>query len=68
MERRALNRPYLAAISLLGVSAAWGAAFVVMKPAIEKEPFYDFLATRFTIAAAIMIAARPGVIKQFTPK
>lgn len=68
MERRALNRPYLAAIALLGVSAAWGAAFVVMKPAIEKEPFYDFLATRFTIAAAIMIAARPGVIKQFTPK
>ena len=68
MQRRALNRPYLAAFALLGVSFAWGAAFVVMKPAIEKEPFYDFLAIRFTIAALIMIAAQPKVLSQFTPK
>lgn len=68
MQRRALNRPWLAAIALLSVAAAWGAAFVVMKPAIEQQPFYDFLATRFTIAAALMIAAKPSVLKAFTPK
>lgn len=59
---------YLATLALLGVTAAWGAAFVVMKPAIEQQPFYDFLATRFTLAALVMIAVRPQVVKQFTPR
>lgn len=59
---------YLATLALLGVTAAWGAAFVVMKPAIEEQPFYDFLATRFTLAALVMIAVRPQVLRQFTPK
>ena len=59
---------YLATLALLGVTAAWGAAFVVMKPAIEQQPFYDFLATRFTLAALVMIAVRPQVLKQFTPR
>lgn len=59
---------YLATLALLGVTAAWGAAFVVMKPAIEQQPFYDFLATRFTLAALVMIAVRPRVLKQFTPR
>lgn len=34
-----------------------------MKTAIEKEPFYDFLATRFTLAAVIMVLARPKTLK-----
>lgn len=63
-----LAKPYLATIALLSVALAWGAAFVVMKPAINEQPFYDFLATRFTIAALIMIAARPSVLRQLTPK
>lgn len=67
MQKKDLNRPYLAVLILLAVAAAWGAAFVVMKPAIEQQPFYDFLAIRFTIAAAIMIAVRPKVLRQFTP-
>ena len=36
-----------------------------MKPAIDQEPFYDFLATRFTIATLIMIIARPKVLREF---
>lgn len=40
----------------------WGIAFVVMKPAIEQQPFFDFLAIRFTVAAAIMLAFRPKVV------
>ena len=35
-----------------------------MKTAIDKEPFYDFLATRFTLAAIIMLLARPSTVKQ----
>jgi len=57
------KRHRLAAFALLAVTASWGVAFVWMKTAIEKEPFYDFLATRFTLAAAIMVIARPKTLK-----
>ena len=36
-----------------------------MKPAMVKIPVFDFLAIRFTIAAALMIAVRPQVLKAF---
>lgn len=54
-----------AALSLLAVAIAWGAAFVLMKEAIAAQPFYDFLATRFTLAVLVMIAIRPSVLKSF---
>ena len=53
----------VAPIALLTVALFWGAAFVIMKPAIEQQPIYDFLATRFTLAAIVMIAAKPSVLK-----
>ena len=56
------QRNSVAIFSLLAVSAVWGAAFVLMKDAIEKQPFYDFLATRFLIAAAVMIDSRRVVL------
>jgi drug/metabolite transporter (DMT)-like permease len=34
-----------------------------MKDAIQDQPFYDFLATRFTLAVLVMIAFRPKVLK-----
>jgi len=52
-----------AAIALLSVAITWGAAFVLMKDAIANQPFNDFLATRFTLAALVMIAFRPRVLK-----
>lgn len=52
-----------AAIALILVAASWGATFVLMKPAIQSQPFYDFLATRFTLAVVVMIAVRPQVLK-----
>ena len=52
----------LALWSLVSVAAMWGVAFVVMKPAIEQQPFFDFLAIRFTIAAGIMLVMRPKVV------
>ncbi|MEN9749396.1 MAG: hypothetical protein RL149_474 [Actinomycetota bacterium] len=56
--------PLIAMPALLAVALCWGAAFVLMKPAIEQQPIFDFLATRFTFAAAIMVAVRPSVIKK----
>lgn len=57
--------PRIAAPALLSVAVVWGAAFVLMKPAIDQQPFYDFLATRFTLATLAMIIARPKVLAEF---
>ena len=56
----------LAPIALLIVSAAWGLAFVVMKPAIERQSVNNFLFTRFVLAVLVMILIRPQVVKLFT--
>ena len=37
---------------------------MTMKDAIAREPFYDFLATRFIIAAVLMMVAKPRVFKK----
>lgn len=57
----------LATFALLGVTASWGIAFVWMKDAISEQPFYDFLAVRFTLAALIMLAVRPKTILKMNP-
>jgi len=44
------------------VAAAWGAAFVLMKPAVDKQPVFDFLATRFTFATIAMVIAKPSIL------
>jgi drug/metabolite transporter (DMT)-like permease len=58
----------LAILALFAVTAAWGASFVLMKPAIERQPIPDFLATRFVIAAIILILVRPSVLANITPR
>jgi drug/metabolite transporter (DMT)-like permease len=58
-----VKRNGLGVAALLVVTIAWGASFVVMKPAMEKIPIFDFLAIRFTIAALLMIAFKPSVLK-----
>jgi drug/metabolite transporter (DMT)-like permease len=52
----------VAVVMLLAVTAAWGATFVVVKDAVERMPVMDFLALRFLLAAAVMVALRPGVV------
>lgn len=51
-----------ATLALIGVTLSWGAGFVLMKDAIEAQPVFDFLATRFTLATLVMIAVRPQVL------
>jgi drug/metabolite transporter (DMT)-like permease len=55
----------LAPWALLSVSAAWGAAFVLMKPAIERQAVNSFLATRFFMAVISMVLIQPSVLKKF---
>ena len=54
----------LAPWALLAVSAAWGGAFVLMKPAIERQAVNSFLATRFVMAVVAMVILRPSVLKK----
>jgi len=51
-----------AVLSLIFVAIVWGAGFVLMKDAIDDQPVFDFLATRFTLATLVMIAIRPQVL------
>jgi len=60
-----MKKNSLAVIALLIVTIAWGASFVAMKPAMDKIPVFDFLAIRFTIAAALMLAVRPKTVSVF---
>ena len=54
----------LAPWALLAVAAAWGAAFVVMKPAIERQSVNSFLSTRFVVAVVVMTLLRPSVLRK----
>ena len=57
-----------ATVALLSVAAAWGVAFVWMKDAISREPYFDFLALRFSMAALLMFAARPKLVTHIDRK
>ena len=57
----------LAVVALLLVGFVWGAAFVLMKDAIQEQPYMDFLATRFTVAAFAMFLLRPMVASRLAP-
>jgi len=63
-----VKRNGLGVASLLVVTIAWGASFVAMKPAMDKSPVFDFLAIRFTIAAILMVIAKPKVLKALKGK
>ena len=60
-----MQKTRLAVLALLGVGFFWAAAFVLMKDAIQQQPYMDFLATRFTLAASAMAILRPRVALKF---
>ena len=51
----------LATLGLLAMTAVWGSTFVLIKDVVARMPVADFLAVRFVVAAAVMLAlfARP---------
>ena len=60
-----MTKVRFAVVALLLVGFVWGAAFVLMKDAIQQQPYMDFLATRFTVAALAMVILRPKVSLAF---
>ena len=51
--------PSFALAALLGITAIWGSTFLVVQDAVNRMPVMDFLAFRFSLAAAVMISLRP---------
>lgn len=74
MRRRVAARPVsidastLATIGLLGVTAAWGSTFFLIKDVVERMPVLDFLALRFVIAAAAMAVLSPRAVASLSPQ
>ncbi|MEV0052873.1 DMT family transporter [Saccharopolyspora shandongensis] len=50
----------LALVSLIAVTAVWGGTFVVVKDVTRAASPMDFLAVRFLMAAAVLMALRPS--------
>ncbi len=53
-----LGRPAgstLATLLLVGVTAVWGSTFFLIRDLVQVVPSADFLAVRFTLAAALMV-------------
>lgn len=48
--------PVAGAAGLVGVTAVWGSTFVLIKGVVDELPVTDFLAARFVLAAAVMVA------------
>jgi drug/metabolite transporter (DMT)-like permease len=56
----------LALVALVGITAVWGATFLIVQNAVARMPVMDFLALRFTAAALIMFVLRPGCLRGVT--
>jgi drug/metabolite transporter (DMT)-like permease len=61
-------RPRLAAAALLGVTAVWGSTFFLIKDLLDRLPAADFLALRFAMAFAAMVALAPRAISRLSPE
>jgi drug/metabolite transporter (DMT)-like permease len=68
VQRRPHTSPSrLAALALLGVTAAWGSTFFLLKDVVERVPVTDFLAVRFALAAAAVWLIAPRSVSRLTP-
>ncbi len=61
------SRSGLAALALLGVTAAWGSTFFLLKDVVERVPVTDFLAVRFALAAVAVWLVAPRSMSRLTP-
>jgi len=52
----------LATLTLLGITAAWGSTFFLIKDLLERVPTLDFLGIRFAIAAAALVLVAPRAL------
>jgi drug/metabolite transporter (DMT)-like permease len=52
----------LATLTLLGITAAWGSTFFLIKDLLERVPTLDFLGVRFAIAAVALVMVAPRAL------
>jgi drug/metabolite transporter (DMT)-like permease len=52
----------LATLTLLGITAAWGSTFFLIKDLLERVPTLDFLGVRFAIAAVALVLVAPRAL------
>ena len=57
----------LGALGLLGVTAAWGSTFFLLKDVVERVPVPDFLAVRFLVAFLAVALVAPGAMARLSP-
>jgi drug/metabolite transporter (DMT)-like permease len=58
-----MSKHLRADLSLALCSLLWGATFVVVKSSLDYSSVFVFLAARFSLAAILMAAFRPGVFR-----
>lgn len=58
----------LATLALLAMTASWGSTFYLIKDLLDRVPTVDFLAVRFLIAGAAMLAVAPRAIARLSPE
>ena len=63
---KSLSHARIATFALLGVTVVWGSTFILIKDSITRQPPADFLATRFTIAALLLVLVRPKALKSIS--
>jgi drug/metabolite transporter (DMT)-like permease len=51
-----MTKQIKADLSLLAITAIWGSSFALMKNVLDYMPSFAYLALRFLIAAAVMVA------------
>jgi len=56
----------LAALALLVVTAIWGSTFFLIRDLLDRVPTLDFLAVRFTIAAALTALIAPRALRKLS--
>ena len=56
------DRPVLAVVALVAVTAAWGSTFYMLKGVVTRLPAADFLALRFWIAGVALLLLAPRSI------
>jgi drug/metabolite transporter (DMT)-like permease len=58
----------LATLTLLAMTACWGSTFFLIHDLLDRVPAVDFLAVRFAIASAAMVALAPRALARLTPE
>ncbi len=56
----------IATLLLLSVTAMWGSTFFLIKDLLDRVPTLDFLAVRFTIAAALLVLIAPKALTRLS--